>query len=88
MGKASTALQQALGAYGISQNRLAVELGVERSIVYRWYHGQNDPSAETVANIADALRRIEPGAAQVFIEAFFSQSETLDRPPSADDEGE
>ncbi|NJL01319.1 MAG: helix-turn-helix transcriptional regulator [Spirulinaceae cyanobacterium SM2_1_0] len=78
MGKASAALQQALGAYGISQNRLATELGVKRSIVHRWFHGQVDPSAETVANLADALRRIEPGAAQVFIETFFGQSETLD----------
>ncbi len=84
MGKASAALQQALGAYGISQNRLAIELGVKPPIVHRWYHGQVDPSAETVANIADALRRLEPGAAQVFVDTFFGQSVALNNPEQAD----
>ncbi len=96
MGRASAALQQALGAYGISQNRLATELGVKPPVLHRWFHGRVDPSAETVANIADAIRRIEPGAAQVFIETFFGQgaldnpghSEQGDRLPPSDDGGD
>ncbi|NMG59345.1 helix-turn-helix domain-containing protein [Geitlerinema sp. P-1104] len=76
MSKASHALQQALELYGISQNRLARELGVDLPIVFRWFHGQVDPTAETITNIADALRQIEPEAAQTFINAFFARSVT------------
>ncbi|MFP4122720.1 MAG: XRE family transcriptional regulator, partial [Coleofasciculus sp.] len=37
MGRAGQALKQALRTYGISQNKLAVALGIERTIVNRWF---------------------------------------------------
>ncbi|MGB3615253.1 MAG: helix-turn-helix transcriptional regulator [Elainellaceae cyanobacterium] len=36
MGRAGKALRQVLEDYGISQNRVAVEIGIVRSNVYRW----------------------------------------------------
>jgi transcriptional regulator with XRE-family HTH domain len=48
MGKAGQALKQVLEKYKISQNSLAVALGVERGSVYRWVHEVRDPNAETV----------------------------------------
>lgn len=38
MGRVGQALKQALGTYGISQNKLAMALGIERTIVNRWFH--------------------------------------------------
>jgi transcriptional regulator with XRE-family HTH domain len=48
MGKAGQALRQVLEKYSISQNKIAVLLGVQRYAVYRWYHEQADPSGETI----------------------------------------
>jgi hypothetical protein len=42
MGRAGKALKQALETYRISQNKLAVALSVDRSIVFRWFHEQTD----------------------------------------------
>jgi transcriptional regulator with XRE-family HTH domain len=67
MGKAGKALKQVLENYNISQNKLAVALGVRRSVVYRWFHELTDPTAETVAEIAEALKGINPDAASDFI---------------------
>jgi transcriptional regulator with XRE-family HTH domain len=38
-----------LKTYGISQNKLAVALGIERTIVNRWFHERADPTAETLS---------------------------------------
>jgi transcriptional regulator with XRE-family HTH domain len=65
MGKA---LREALETYGISQNKLAVALGVDRSMIFKWYHEQRDPTAETVVQIAEALKGINPNAAVEFIQ--------------------
>ena len=70
MGKAGEALRQALETYGISQNKLAVALGIERGSVYRWVHEIRDPTAETVRDIVKALQRIEPAAAEKFVELY------------------
>lgn len=70
MGKAGKALKQALEAYGISQNKLAVTLGVDRSVVFNWFHEKRDPSAETVVQIASALKGINPDAAAEFIKLY------------------
>jgi predicted transcriptional regulator len=56
MGKA---LRQALETYSISQNKLPVTLGVDRSMI-KWYYEQRDPTAETVVQIAEALKSINP----------------------------
>ena len=55
MGRASDALKQVLDTYGISQNKLAVTMGISRANVGRWYHGL-DPSAENIAQITQGLK--------------------------------
>jgi transcriptional regulator with XRE-family HTH domain len=67
MGKAGQSLRQALDVHGISQNQLAVALRVDRSMIFKWYHERRDPTAETVVQIAEALKSINPEAAAEFI---------------------
>ncbi len=73
MGRAGQALKQTLNSYGISQNKLAVALGVERNKVFRWFHEQIDPTAETVADIVKALSEINPAAAEKFVELYLGE---------------
>jgi transcriptional regulator with XRE-family HTH domain len=70
MGKAGQALKQVLETYDISQSQLATGLGVERPIVFRWYHEKIDPTAETVAEIVKALNKINQSAANEFIQVY------------------
>ncbi|MEQ8957453.1 MAG: helix-turn-helix transcriptional regulator [Coleofasciculus sp. C2-GNP5-27] len=70
MGKAGKALRQALETFGISQNKLAVALGVKPYVVFRWFHEQTDPSAETAADIAKALQSLDPAAADEFVRLY------------------
>ncbi len=70
MGKVGKALRQVLEGYGISQNKLAVTLGVKPSVVFRWFHEQTDPSAETAVDIAKALQGIDPAAAKDFVRLY------------------
>lgn len=70
MGKAGEALRQVLESYGISQNKLAVTLEVKPSVVFRWFHEQTDPSAETARNIVKALQSINPEAAKEFARLY------------------
>ncbi|HAA30995.1 MAG TPA: XRE family transcriptional regulator [Cyanobacteria bacterium UBA8553] len=67
MGQAGKALKKVLETYDISQYRLAAELGIGRSNVYRWVNEVRDPTAETVKDIVDVLRKINSAAAQEFI---------------------
>lgn len=70
MGRAGKALKQILEAHSISQNKLAVALGVRRSVVYHWFHEKVDPNAETVAEIVKALISINSDAAKDFIQRY------------------
>ncbi|MGB7444308.1 MAG: helix-turn-helix transcriptional regulator [Coleofasciculaceae cyanobacterium] len=70
MGKAGKALQQVLKAHGISQNKLAVAMGVRGSVVYRWFHELTDPTGETIAEIAEALQKLDPAAAEDFVKLY------------------
>ena len=70
MGKAGQALKQILEKYDISQNSLAVALGVERGSVYRWVHEVRDPNAETVVKIVRAIRGLNPAAAEEFVQIY------------------
>ncbi|NES84912.1 MAG: helix-turn-helix transcriptional regulator [Moorea sp. SIO2B7] len=74
MGQAGKALKTVLEAYDISQNRLATELGIGRSNVYRWVHEIRDPTAETVRDIVQVLRRINPAAVDDFIRLYLHDS--------------
>lgn len=69
MGRASEALKQVLDTYGISQNKLAVTMGISRANVGRWYHGL-DPSAENIAEVTKALKKINLGAAETFVRLY------------------
>ncbi|HAA28434.1 MAG TPA: XRE family transcriptional regulator [Cyanobacteria bacterium UBA8553] len=73
MGKAGQALKQVLETYGISQNKLAVVMGTPRSIVFKWFHEQRDPTAETVVDIAKALQSINPTAAAEFVRLYLGE---------------
>jgi len=83
MGKAGQALKQALKCHDISQSRLAKALGVERPIVFRWFHGRTDPTADTVVQIAQALKSIDPSAATSFINLYLGEFIT-DNPLAVD----
>jgi transcriptional regulator with XRE-family HTH domain len=81
MGRAGSALKQALVAHQITQNRLAVTLGVDRAVVNRWYHSQVDPNAETVTEIVLALKSIEIAAAAEFIQRYLGDLLDMETPP-------
>lgn len=66
MGKAGRVLKQVLETYSISQTKLARELGVGRSNVYRWVNEVRDPNSETVLSIIQALEKINTEAAAHF----------------------
>jgi predicted transcriptional regulator len=70
MGRAGNVLKQILRTYRIRQNKLAVSLGVDRSLVFRWFHEQIEPNSETVVEIVKALKEIEPAAAKRFVELY------------------
>ncbi|MBD0344974.1 MAG: helix-turn-helix transcriptional regulator [Coleofasciculus sp. Co-bin14] len=70
MGRAGKALRQVLQTYGISQNKLAVALGVRASVVYRWFHELTDPTGDTIAEIAKALQGLNPAAAEEFVRLY------------------
>ncbi|MBE9115133.1 helix-turn-helix transcriptional regulator [Lusitaniella coriacea LEGE 07157] len=75
MGKAGKALKQVLDTYNISQNRLAVTMGVRRSNVHRWVNETRDPVAEAVLEIRKGLQKINPEAAVAFIHWYLDDSE-------------
>ncbi|MBN4002654.1 helix-turn-helix transcriptional regulator [Nostoc sp. LPT] len=70
MGKAGEALKQVLATYGISQNKLAVTIGIRRWDVDRWVHGLTDPTGETIVEIAKALRGLNSDAALEFVKLY------------------
>jgi plasmid maintenance system antidote protein VapI len=74
MGKAGQALKQVLESYGISQNRLAVTMAIQRSNVNRWVNEMADPAADAVLEIRDALEKIDPDAAEEFIRLYLGRS--------------
>ncbi len=69
MGMASQALRQVLESYQISQNKLAVAMGISRANVGRWFHGL-DPSAENITEITKALKQLNPDAARAFVQLY------------------
>ena len=79
MGKAGKALKRVLEGYGISQNRLAVLMGVDRANVNRWVHEVRDPAAEVVFQIRQTLETIDPAAAEAFVRFYFYDAEELEK---------
>jgi DNA-binding phage protein len=72
MGKAGRVLRQVLEDYSISQTKLANELGIGRSNVYRWVNEVRDPNSETVLDIVKALEGISPKAATQFKQLYMN----------------
>jgi len=70
MGRAGKALRQTLESHHISQNKLAVALGIPRSVVYHWFHEHVDPGGETIAGIVQAINRLSPAAAEQFVQLY------------------
>ncbi|MFQ4138494.1 helix-turn-helix domain-containing protein [Nodosilinea sp. PGN35] len=70
MGRAGKALREVLTQYGISQNSLAVKMGLQRSAIYKWFHEERDPTAETVADIVEALKGLNGKAAEAFVHLY------------------
>jgi len=50
-----------------------MHLGVRRSVVFRWFHEQRDPTAETVSEIVKALNSVHPEAAQEFVKLYLGE---------------
>jgi transcriptional regulator with XRE-family HTH domain len=74
MGRAGKALKQILESYSISQNKLAVEMRIPASNVNRWVNESRDPSAEAVAELKEALNRLNPAAAEEFVRLYLYDS--------------
>ena len=70
MVKAGKALRQVLETYGISQNKLAVTMGIARANVNRWVHEQRDPAGDVIVEIKAALKQIRPEAAEAFARLY------------------
>ena len=70
MGRAGVVLKQILAAYGISQNKLAIAMGVRRWDVGRWVHEHSDPTGDSIVAIALALKQIHPEAAREFVRLY------------------
>ncbi len=70
MARVGKALKQVLETYGISQNKLAVTMGVPRPNVNRWVHEQRDPAGDVIFEIKEALRELNPEAAEVFVRLY------------------
>jgi plasmid maintenance system antidote protein VapI len=70
MARVGKALKQVLEIYGISQNKLAVTMGVPRPSVNRWVHEQRDPAGDVIFEIKEALKQINPEAADEFIRLY------------------
>lgn len=75
MGKAGQALKQVLERYSITQNQLAVAMGIRRSNVSRWVSEIRDPVAETMLEIRNGLEKINPAAAEEFIRLYLEKSD-------------
>lgn len=75
MGKAGKALKQVLTLYGITQNQLAVTMGVDRSNISRWVSESRDPTAEAVVEIKNALDKLNQVAAEEFVKLYLYSTE-------------
>lgn len=73
MGRASDALRAVLQEFGISQNQVAVALNVDRSAVYKWFHGQREPTSETIVELTRVLKAINPAAASRFVQLYLGE---------------
>jgi transcriptional regulator with XRE-family HTH domain len=74
MPKAGNALRQVLETYGISQNKLAVAMGIGRSTIHHWVNKSRDPGGDAILEIRIGLQKINPTAAEDFIRLYLDES--------------
>ncbi|MBD2128090.1 helix-turn-helix domain-containing protein [Microcoleus sp. ZQ-A2] len=74
MGKAGKALRQVLKTHGISQNQLAIAMGINPTNVSRWVSESRDPSAEAAVEIKRGLQKLDPAAAEEFVMFYMYES--------------
>jgi transcriptional regulator with XRE-family HTH domain len=72
-GKAGRVLRDALNTYGISQNKLAIAMGVRSSVVYRWFNERIDPNGDTLVKMAVALKLLNIDAAREFVQRYLGE---------------
>jgi transcriptional regulator with XRE-family HTH domain len=72
MGKAGYVLKQVLEQYNITQYRLAANLGIDRTSVYRWCNGKIDPTGDTILEIVRVLKTMNLEAAEAFVDQYIS----------------
>jgi transcriptional regulator with XRE-family HTH domain len=77
MGRAGKALKQVLRDYKISQNKLAVTMGVDRSNVSRWVNEERDPAGDAIFEIKEALHQINPEASEAFVYLYLGSTQGL-----------
>jgi transcriptional regulator with XRE-family HTH domain len=73
MGRAGKALRHVLETYSISQNRLAVVMGVNRATVNQWFNETRDPLAESIPDIVAALETLNESAAKEFVALYLGR---------------
>ncbi|MBD2110346.1 MULTISPECIES: helix-turn-helix domain-containing protein [Cyanophyceae] len=73
MGKAGYVLKQVLEQYGITQYRFAATMGVGRNSVYRWCSGKIDPTGDTILEIVQVLKTMNPDAAEAFVSQYIGR---------------
>ena len=73
MGRAGKALKQVLETYGISQNQLAIAMGIGRSTINHWVNDKREPLADTIPEIVAALAKINKAAARDFLVLFLGR---------------
>lgn len=80
MGRAGKALRQVLSTYGISQNKLAVTMGLGRSTINHWVNEVSDPLADAIPDIVAALETLNPTAAREFLVLYLGHIPGDDAP--------
>ena len=73
MGKAGRVLRDVLKTYGISQNKLAMAMGVRSSVVYRWFNELIDPTGDTLVKMVVALKFLDIDAAREFVQRYLGE---------------
>lgn len=74
MGKAGKALKRVLETYGISQNQLAIAMGISPANVSRWVNESRDPVGDAIVEIKNALEKLDPAAAEDFVMLYMYNS--------------
>ena len=73
MRKAGFVLREVLTTHGISQNKLAIAMGVRSSVVYRWFNERIDPTGDTLVKIVEALKTLDREAAKEFVWRYLGE---------------